>query len=80
MDIKQVLADHVRWLLGKPDGKRADLSWANLPGANLSGANLSGAYLSGIDLFGAILLGAYWDDNIAKARWSRYMKFTNRRQ
>lgn len=53
------LRKHKLWLVGDPEGERADLSGAYLSGANLSGANLSGAYLSGADLSGADLYGAY---------------------
>ena len=63
INLKQVLEDHKKWLVGDLGGERADLSRANLSRANLSGANLSGANLSranlsGADLYGADLSGA----------------------
>jgi hypothetical protein len=63
-EVEKVLADHVLWVNGDSNGKRANLQGANLWGANLQGAylrgaNLQGAYLRGADLQGAYLRGAY---------------------
>ena len=73
INLKQVLEDHKKWLVGDLGGERANLSGANLSGAdlsranlsranlsraNLSGADLSWANLSGADLSGADLSGA----------------------
>ena len=49
---------HGLWLVGNPDGVRADLSGAILRGADLSGANLRGAILFGADMRGADMRGA----------------------
>ena len=51
-ELNEILRKHVFWLLGDPDGERADLSRADLSGADLSRANLSRANLSGADLSG----------------------------
>jgi hypothetical protein len=45
-ELKNVLEKHRTWVLGEPDGERANLSYANLSYANLSYANLSYANLS----------------------------------
>jgi uncharacterized protein YjbI with pentapeptide repeats len=58
-EMKRILEDHRKWVLGEPGGRRAYLSDANLSVANLSGAYLSGANLSGADLSGAYLSDAY---------------------
>ena len=57
--LKEIIASHGKWLLGKEDGQRAYLRGADLRGAYLRGAYLSGAYLSGADLRGADLQDAY---------------------
>ena len=54
-ELRKIIANHKSWILGDPNGKRADLSGANLRWADLSWANLSGADLSGADLSGANL-------------------------
>ena len=54
-DLPRILAAHVKWLAGEPDGSRADLSRAVLRDADLRDAVLSGADLSGADLSGADL-------------------------
>ena len=56
--LTDVLAKHVLWLNGKPDGKRADLRRADLRGANLSRADLSRADLRRADLRDADLRDA----------------------
>ncbi len=38
--ISEMLEQHKKWLLGKDDGKRADLRYADLSNADLSNANL----------------------------------------
>jgi hypothetical protein len=53
-----VLELHRKWIEGKDDGRRANLSGANLYEANLSGANLYEANLSRANLSRAILSGA----------------------
>jgi hypothetical protein len=62
-ELKSVLDKHLAWLIGKPDGSRAnlrdaDLRGADLYGANLRGADLYGANLRDADLYGANLYGA----------------------
>lgn len=52
-ELNEILRKHALWLLGDPEGERADLT-----GADLSGANLREAYLRGADLSGADLSGA----------------------
>jgi uncharacterized protein YjbI with pentapeptide repeats len=47
--IKQVLAEHAKWLAGD-GGTRANLSWADLRGADLREADLRGANLSEANL------------------------------
>ena len=54
-ELNEILRKHVFWLLGDPDGERANLSGANLSGADLSEAILIEANLSGADLRWAIL-------------------------
>ena len=49
-EIEKILAKHKLWLLGDPEGERADLSGADLVGRLLTFADLSGADLSGADL------------------------------
>jgi hypothetical protein len=57
-ELKPILGAHAAWLRGEPDGKRADLTWANLAGASLTEANLAGASLTGANLAWANLTGA----------------------
>lgn len=62
-ELLEILEKHKKWLNGKPDGQRANLSGAdlsevNLRGADLRSADLSYAYLSGFDLSEANLRGA----------------------
>jgi len=76
-NLDRVLQLHIRWVMGKCEGVKADLSGADLSGANLpatnlsraclSKANLSGANLSGANLFGADLSGA----NLSRADLSK---------
>ena len=59
-ELKNILTLHVKWLLGEPDGIRAnlrsaDLRYANLRSADLRYANLSSANLSSADLSSANL-------------------------
>lgn len=49
-EIKEVLRLHSLWILGDPNGKRANLCGANLCYANLRLANLEGANLFGANL------------------------------
>ena len=66
--LNEILRKHALWLLGDPDGERANLYGANLYGADLykadlykadlTRANLSEANLSEADLTGANLYGA----------------------
>jgi len=46
-ELKEILAKHLAWTRGEPEGECADLRGADLSGANLSGAYLRGAYLRG---------------------------------
>ena len=55
VELKTILDLHEKWLNGEPDGKKADLSWADLRLANLSGADLHGANLTGANLRAASL-------------------------
>jgi len=54
-ELNKISEKHKKWLVGEPDGKRADLCGANLCGADLQEANLWGANLWGADLRGANL-------------------------
>ena len=54
-ELNKISEKHKKWLVGEPDGKRADLCGANLCGADLQEANLWGANLWGADLRGADL-------------------------
>ena len=71
--LEKILYDHSQWLIGRTEGRMADLRGvnlyeadlyganlreANLYGANLRGANLYGANLYGANLYGADLYGA----------------------
>ena len=63
-ELADILTAHKKWLNDEPNGKRADLQYADLRGAYLRGADLQGAYLRGAylqyaDLQGADLRGAY---------------------
>jgi uncharacterized protein YjbI with pentapeptide repeats len=62
LELKQILENHEKWLLGTEGGVRADLRGANLSDANLRGANLSDANLSDANLRGANLRGANLSD------------------
>ena len=67
-ELNKILSNHKLWLMGEPNGIRADFSgvdleYANLSGADLgyadlSGANLEYTNLSGADLYDADLSGA----------------------
>ena len=57
-ELKEILAKHLKYVLGEPDGVRANLGGADLSGADLSGANLSGANLSeGTDIISVSGIG-----------------------
>jgi uncharacterized protein YjbI with pentapeptide repeats len=43
--LKKVIDYHKKWILGTPDGRRADLGGADLGGADLRGADLGDANL-----------------------------------
>ena len=45
-ELSRVLQKHALWVIGDPEGTRADLSYANLSCADLSGVDLRGANLS----------------------------------
>ena len=57
-ELDKILLDHKNWMLGKENGKRADLKGADLKGADLTGADLTGANLTGANLTDAILTRA----------------------
>ena len=57
-DLKEILRKHALWLNNDPEGKKADLRWADLRGANLRGADLRWADLKGANLSKASLKGA----------------------
>ena len=68
VDIKQIIADHAKWLANPTTGRRANLAHANLAHANLAYANLAGANLAYANLAGASLDHASLDDaNLAGA-------------
>ena len=67
-ELAAILAAHAAWLRYEPDGKRADLRWANLRGANLREADLRWADLRGADLRWADLRRA--DLGRADLRWA----------
>ena len=54
-NLKEVLELHKKWLKGKKEGIKADLSYADLRGVDLIGADLSYADLKGVNLIGANL-------------------------
>ena len=56
--LNEILRKHALWLLGDPDGERANLREADLGWANLREADLGWADLRGADLRGANLRGA----------------------
>lgn len=65
-DLKEILENHLRWLKGEDEGKRANLYGADLSGADMSVANLYGANLSGANLCGARNISSVlWDCNTA---------------
>lgn len=66
-ELSEILKRHKKWLNGKENGERANLSGADLSRANLRGVDLSGANLSGAELLGAYLLGA----DLSRANLSR---------
>ena len=56
--LDEILKKHQKWLDNDPDGRRADLRWANLQRADLQRANLRWADLQGANLQRADLQGA----------------------
>ena len=56
--LQEIVGAHAKWVNGRNDGKRADLSGVALSGADLTGADLTGADLTGADLSGVALSGA----------------------
>ena len=54
IELKEILANHKKWLNNEDGEERANLWGADLWGANLRGANLCEADLRGADLHGAI--------------------------
>lgn len=56
-ELNLILKNHEKWLNGKGDGEKADLSNANLRCADLSNVNLSNANLIGANLIGTDLRG-----------------------
>lgn len=69
MDIKQILADHARWLRMGSSGNQA----------NLIGADLSGLNLQWVPLCDARVLGAYWQLKPKKTYSIMFAIFTNKR-
>lgn len=57
-ELKKALDSHERWLEGKPDGVRLNLSGRDLESADLRNADLDRAILRGAYLYGANLFGA----------------------
>ena len=74
VDIKQIIADHAKWLANPTTGRRANLAhanlahanlaYANLYHANLDHANLEGANLDRVSFTGASLNGATLPDGV----------------
>ena len=62
-ELQVFLRKHKLWLIGDPNGERADLYGADLYGADLRGADLYGADLRGANLYGADLRGAKMDNS-----------------
>ena len=54
-NLKEILELHRKWLDGKKEGIKADLSNVNLSGADLRYADLRYANLTGVDLSNADL-------------------------
>ena len=68
-NLKEVLELHKKWLEGKKDGKRADLSNEDLSDVDLNNLNLRYAILEGANLEGANLTGAdLRDANLTRAK------------
>ena len=67
-ELKKVIELHQKWLNDEPDGKKADLRWANLRKADLRWADLSEADLSEANLSEANLSEA--DLSEANLRWA----------
>ena len=57
-ELNKILYNQKLWLIGEPNGIRADLSGADLEYADLYGANLRSANLHGANLYGAYIEGA----------------------
>ena len=57
-ELNKILYNHKLWLIGEPNGIRADLEYADLEYADLYGANLRSANLHGANLYGAYIEGA----------------------
>jgi hypothetical protein len=55
--LSEILALHVRWLVGDRSGVRADLRGSNLRGSDLRGCNLRGSDLRGCNLRSSNLRG-----------------------
>ena len=58
VDLKEILANHKKWLRSEEGGIRADLTGLDLTGADLTGVDLTDADLAGASLFNADLHGA----------------------
>ena len=62
-DMEKIIESHGRWIVGKNNGERANLSGVDLSGVDLSGVDLSGANLRWANLSGAGL-------RCAELRWA----------
>ena len=68
LDLQSILSSHVQYLVGKANGIKADLRWADLREADLSKADLREADLRQADLSKANLRGAnFTEADLSKA-------------
>ncbi|CAK0773018.1 secreted effector protein PipB2 [uncultured Gammaproteobacteria bacterium] len=58
LELQRTLQEHLRFLTGKPNGRRLNLSMRKLSGMTLSGVNLASADLHGAIMIGCTLTGA----------------------
>ena len=73
-ELKNILAEHQKWLNDPKTGSRAYLYGAYLYGADLRSANLYGADLRGANLYSANLVGV----NLREANWEYIYVYDNK--
>lgn len=56
--VKEMVARHALWLIGHPDGERADFSGMPINGCNFAYCDLRSAIFNNADLIGADFFGA----------------------